>query len=161
MDMATAPATHCSFGIRIHSHAASSSCFPNRLDCSSSSHFPLHLELSTISIFPRSSSPLKGSMDRVCARPDIDDFYWEKVSTPILDTIENPICLKNLSLKELKQLAGELRLELSSIMSSTQISLSASIAAVELTIAMHHVFHAPVDKILWDVGEQAWLLHEI
>lgn len=44
---------------------------------------------------------MQGLTDRVCARPDIDDFYWEneKVPTPILDTIENPLCLKNLSLK--------------------------------------------------------------
>ena len=37
--------------------------------------------------------------DRRRALPDFDDFYWEKVPTPILDAVENPLCLKNLSLK--------------------------------------------------------------
>jgi 1-deoxy-D-xylulose-5-phosphate synthase len=59
-----------------------------------------------------------------------------------------------LSLQELKQLAAEIRLDLSSIMLGTPISLNPSMAVVELTVAIHHVFHAPVDKILWDVGDQ-------
>ncbi|KAB1204575.1 1-deoxy-D-xylulose-5-phosphate synthase 1, chloroplastic [Morella rubra] len=88
--------------------------------------------------------------------PDIDDFFWEKVPTPILDVVENPIHLKNLSIKELKQLAEEIRLELSSIMSKTKKSFKSSLSVVELTIAIHHVFHAPVDKILWDEGEQTY-----
>lgn len=57
-------------------------------------------------------------------------------------------------MQELKQLAVEIRSELSSIVSKTDKSLKSSLAAVELTVALHHVFHAPVDKILWDVGEQ-------
>ncbi|XP_024033824.1 probable 1-deoxy-D-xylulose-5-phosphate synthase, chloroplastic isoform X2 [Citrus clementina] len=60
------------------------------------------------------------------------------------------------SSKELKQLAVEIRSELSSIVSKTEKSLKSSLAAVELTVALHHVFHAPVDKILWDVGEQTY-----
>lgn len=136
---------------------------------------------------------MQGLIDRVYARIDSDnDFYWEKGPTPILDMVDNPIRLKNLSLKvscsklviifivfiafasflvtnydlrsisfpkylslqELKQLAGEIRSDLSFIMSGTQISPKASMAVVELTVAIHHVFHAPVDKILWDVGDQ-------
>ncbi|KAJ1415876.1 Transketolase-like, pyrimidine-binding domain [Sesbania bispinosa] len=136
--MGIAPARY-PFGIPLHSNGA-----PLRkvVDCSTShSHFPLHLDLSRITLCPRSDS--EGLTDRVCARPDIDDFYWEKVPTPILDM-------------ELKQLADEIRLDLSSIMSSTQIPLKASMAVVELTVAIHHVFHAPVDKILWDVGDQTY-----
>lgn len=57
-------------------------------------------------------------------------------------------------MQELKQLANEIRSELSSIMPKTQKSFKASLAVVELTVALHHVFHAPVDKILWDIGEQ-------
>ncbi|EOY31424.1 1-deoxy-D-xylulose 5-phosphate synthase 3 isoform 2 [Theobroma cacao] len=64
--------------------------------------------------------------------------------------------LKNLTIKELKLLADEIRSELSSIMSRTQRSFKASLAAVELTVALHYVFHAPVDKILWDAGEQTY-----
>lgn len=117
-----------------------------RLDCSIS-QFPL-------SRITYSSSRIL--IHRVCSRPDIDDFYWEKVPTPILDTVQNPLCLKNLSQQELKQLAAEIRLELSSILSSTQILLNPSMAVVDLTVAIHHVFHAPVDKILWDVGDQTY-----
>ncbi|CAJ1973748.1 unnamed protein product [Sphenostylis stenocarpa] len=97
-----------------------------------------------------------GLVDRVCAQLDSDDYYWEKVPTPILDMVENPFCLKKLSLKELKQLAVEIRSDLSSIMSGTQISPKASMAVVELTVAIHHVFNAPVDRILWDAGDQTY-----
>ncbi|KAH9760811.1 1-deoxy-D-xylulose-5-phosphate synthase [Citrus sinensis] len=93
---------------------------------------------------------------RICALPDIDDFFWDKEPTPILDLVENPLRLKSLTIKELKQLAVEIRSELSSIVSKTEKSLKSSLAAVELTVALHHVFHAPVDKILWDVGEQTY-----
>lgn len=124
------------------------------MDCSTSM-FPLHVDPSTISMCPRSAS--KGLVDRVYARVDSDDdFGGEKVTTPILDMVENPLCLKNLSLKELKQLAAEIRSDLSFIMSGTQMSPKASMAVVELTVAIHHVFHAPVDKVLWDVGDQTY-----
>lgn len=42
---------------------------------------------------------MQGLVDRVCAQLDSDDYYWEKVPTPILDNVENPLCLKNLSIK--------------------------------------------------------------
>ncbi|KAG5018656.1 hypothetical protein JHK87_014511 [Glycine soja] len=145
---ATTPSSTYPFGTPFHSHT-------RRLDCSTStSMFPLHSDLSTISMCPRSAS--KGLVDRVYAQLDGDDYHREKVPTPILDMVENPLCLKNLSLKELKQLAVEIRSDLSSIMSGTQISPKASMAVVELTVAIHHVFNAPVDKILWDVGDQTY-----
>ncbi|XP_061346248.1 probable 1-deoxy-D-xylulose-5-phosphate synthase, chloroplastic [Gastrolobium bilobum] len=146
--MGSAPARY-PLGISFHSQEA----LPRIVDYSIS-QFPLHVDLSRVTLCPRSAS--KGLVDRVCALPDIDDFYWEKFPTPILDTVENPICLKNLSLKELKQLAVEIRLDLSSIMLGTQISPKASMAVVELTVAIHHVFHAPVDKILWEIGDQTY-----
>ncbi|KAJ0766244.1 putative 1-deoxy-D-xylulose-5-phosphate synthase [Helianthus annuus] len=64
--------------------------------------------------------------------------------------------LKNLSHKELKQLADDIRSELSFIRHETQKSVKGSMSAVELTIAIHHVFSAPMDKILWDAGEQTY-----
>ncbi|KAM0043748.1 putative 1-deoxy-D-xylulose-5-phosphate synthase [Helianthus debilis subsp. tardiflorus] len=64
--------------------------------------------------------------------------------------------LKNLSHKELKQLADDIRSELSFIRHETQKSVKGSMSAVELTIAIHHVFSAPMDKILWDSGEQTY-----
>ncbi|KAG8636305.1 hypothetical protein MANES_16G118600v8 [Manihot esculenta] len=97
-----------------------------------------------------------GFVRRIYSVPDLDDIFWEKVPTPILDVVEKPIHLKNLTSKELKQLADEIRAELSSIVSRTHKSIKASLAVVELTVALHYVFHAPVDKILWDVGEQAY-----
>lgn len=56
--------------------------------------------------------------------------------------------------QELKQLADEVRSELTFLMPKIAVPVKASLAVVELTIAIHHVFHAPADKILWDVGEQ-------
>ncbi|XP_031257684.1 probable 1-deoxy-D-xylulose-5-phosphate synthase, chloroplastic isoform X2 [Pistacia vera] len=117
------------------------------------------LEISRIKFCPSSvpkTTPKPALVSRICSLPDFDDFFWEKTPTPMLDAIENPICLKNFTLKELKQLADEIRSELSSIMPKTQKSFKASLAVVELTVALHHVFHAPVDKILWDVGEQTF-----
>lgn len=61
---------------------------------------------------------------------------------------------KTKSTQELKQLADDIRSELSFMMSQTQKSFKASLSVVELTVAIHHVFHAPVDKILWDIEDQ-------
>ncbi|KAH9290149.1 hypothetical protein KI387_034266, partial [Taxus chinensis] len=82
--------------------------------------------------------------------------YWEKPSTPLLDTVETPMHLKNLSLQELKLLAEEVRSEIIFALSNTGNRFKASLGAVDLTIALHHVFNSPMDKILWDVGEQAY-----
>ncbi|KAK1408059.1 hypothetical protein QVD17_39690 [Tagetes erecta] len=93
---------------------------------------------------------------RLYALPGLGDMFSEKLSTPILDTIESPMHLKNLSHKELKQLADDIRSELSFIRNETQKSVKGSMSVVDLTIAIHHVFSAPMDKILWDVGDQTY-----
>ncbi|KAI3876912.1 hypothetical protein MKX03_032457 [Papaver bracteatum] len=98
----------------------------------------------------------KGCIGRVSAVPEADDFFWEKALTPLLDMVETPAHLKNLSIKELKQLADEIRSELSFVMSKMPRHFKASLATVELTVALHHVFDSPTDKILWDVGQQAY-----
>ncbi|KAF7817227.1 putative 1-deoxy-D-xylulose-5-phosphate synthase, chloroplastic [Senna tora] len=145
-------------GFAVHSQREFGSS-PRKVGCSSF-EFPLNVDVSRIRLCPSSTSSaaskMQGLIDRICALPNIDDFYWEKSPTPILDAVENPLCLKNLTLKELKQLADEIRLELSSVISDAQISSKASLAVVDLTVAIHHVFHAPVDKILWDVGDQTY-----
>ena len=56
-------------------------------------------------------------------------------------------------MQELKQLAVEMRSELSTVMSKSKKAFKASLAVVELTVAIHYVFRSPVDKILWDVEE--------
>ncbi|WOK93919.1 putative 1-deoxy-D-xylulose-5-phosphate synthase, chloroplastic [Canna indica] len=100
--------------------------------------------------------PQKGLCRQVAALPDIGDFFWEKDPTPILDMVDTPIQLKNLSHNELKQLANEIRSEISFIISKARRPYKASLTTVELTVALHHVFHAPMDKILWDDGEQTY-----
>ncbi|XP_072063666.1 probable 1-deoxy-D-xylulose-5-phosphate synthase, chloroplastic isoform X2 [Arachis hypogaea] len=64
--------------------------------------------------------------------------------------------MKNLSTKELKQLADELRSDVIFSVSKTGGHLGSSLGVVELTVALHYVFNAPQDKILWDVGHQSY-----
>uniref|UniRef100_A0A0D6QYL4 1-deoxy-D-xylulose-5-phosphate synthase n=1 Tax=Araucaria cunninghamii TaxID=56994 RepID=A0A0D6QYL4_ARACU len=84
------------------------------------------------------------------------EYYSEKPPTPLLDTINYPIHMKNLSARELKQLADELRSDVIFHVSRTGGHLGASLGVVELTVALHYVFDSPEDKILWDVGHQAY-----
>ncbi|XVE86881.1 hypothetical protein DITRI_Ditri18aG0071200 [Diplodiscus trichospermus] len=84
------------------------------------------------------------------------DFSGQKPATPLLDTINYPVHMKNLSTKELEQLAAELRADIVHTVSETGGHLSSSLGVVELTIALHHVFDTPEDKIIWDVGHQAY-----
>jgi len=76
--------------------------------------------------------------------------------TPLLDAIASPSDLKGLSATELKQLADELRAETIDAVSVTGGHLGASLGVVELTVALHHVFDTPQDKLIWDVGHQAY-----
>ncbi|KAK1551188.1 hypothetical protein Q3G72_031643 [Acer saccharum] len=86
----------------------------------------------------------------------IVNFSGEKPSTPILDTINYPVQTKNLSIQQLEELAGELREEIVYTVSKTGGHLSSSLGATEITVALHHVFNSPEDKIIWDVGHQAY-----
>ena len=74
----------------------------------------------------------------------------------ILDKIESPADLRGLSLKELNQLATELREEIIATCAANGGHLAPSLGVVELTIALHRVFVSPQDKIVWDVGHQAY-----
>lgn len=76
--------------------------------------------------------------------------------TPLLDRVNKPEDLKKLSDAQLTQLAHELRLETISAVSETGGHLGAGLGVVELTVALHAVFDAPKDKIVWDVGHQAY-----
>nr|GMC72932.1 probable 1-deoxy-D-xylulose-5-phosphate synthase, chloroplastic [Ipomoea batatas] len=85
-----------------------------------------------------------------------DEYYSQRPPTPLLDTINYPIHMKNLSIKELNQLANELRSDVIFNVSKTGGHLGSSLGVVELTVALHYVFNAPQDKILWDVGHQSY-----
>ncbi|CAI0403861.1 unnamed protein product [Linum tenue] len=84
------------------------------------------------------------------------DFSGEKPATPLLDTVNYPVHMKNLSTQDLEQLAAELRAEIVYGVAKTGGHLSSSLGVVELSVALHHVFSTPEDKIIWDVGHQAY-----
>ncbi|XP_012473157.1 probable 1-deoxy-D-xylulose-5-phosphate synthase 2, chloroplastic [Gossypium raimondii] len=84
------------------------------------------------------------------------NFSGEKPSTPLLDTINHPIHMKNLSIEELRKLADELREEVVYTVSNTGGHLSSNLGVAELTVALHYVFDTPKDKIIWDVGHQSY-----
>ncbi len=73
-----------------------------------------------------------------------------------LGKIDSPADLKKLSLKELEELAQEIRQKIIKTVACTGGHLAPSLGVVELTIALHYVFEAPRDKIIWDVGHQAY-----
>lgn len=74
----------------------------------------------------------------------------------LLDTIDSPEDLKKLSRSALPELAKEIRKTIVDVVSSSGGHLASSLGAVELGIALHYVFASPRDKILWDVGHQAY-----
>ncbi|WP_083240350.1 1-deoxy-D-xylulose-5-phosphate synthase [Methyloceanibacter methanicus] len=77
-------------------------------------------------------------------------------ATPLLDQIQTPKDLRQLTDSELKRLADELRQETISAVSVTGGHLGAGLGVVELTVALHHVFDTPDDRLIWDVGHQCY-----
>jgi 1-deoxy-D-xylulose-5-phosphate synthase len=75
---------------------------------------------------------------------------------PLLDRVHMPQDMRAFSLEQLKQLAAEVRQETIHVVSKTGGHLGASLGVVELTVALHHVFNTPEDKLIWDVGHQAY-----
>jgi len=74
----------------------------------------------------------------------------------LLDKVKYPADLRKIKREDLKQLAKELREELIDVVSTTGGHLGAGLGVVELTIALHYVFNTPRDKLVWDVGHQAY-----
>jgi 1-deoxy-D-xylulose-5-phosphate synthase len=74
----------------------------------------------------------------------------------LLERVDSPKDLKKLSLEELGQLAAEIREKIIETVSRTGGHLAPNLGVVELTLALHYVFDAPKDKILWDVGHQSY-----
>ncbi|MGZ8999182.1 MAG: 1-deoxy-D-xylulose-5-phosphate synthase N-terminal domain-containing protein, partial [Allosphingosinicella sp.] len=80
----------------------------------------------------------------------------ERPDTPLLDTIHYPADVRALKREQLRQLADELRAETISAVSVTGGHLGAGLGVVELTVAIHHVFDTPGDRLIWDVGHQCY-----
>ena len=76
--------------------------------------------------------------------------------TPLLDQVSLPAQMRDLSIDQLKQLADELRRETIDAVSVTGGHLGAGLGVVELTVAIHHVFNTPDDRLIWDVGHQCY-----
>ena len=76
--------------------------------------------------------------------------------TPLLDTVDVPSDIRRLRTDQLRQLADELRQETISAVSVTGGHLGAGLGVVELTVALHYVFDTPKDRLIWDVGHQAY-----
>ena len=76
--------------------------------------------------------------------------------TPLLDEIRVPEDLRKLSSDKLQKLADELRQEVINAVSVTGGHLGAGLGVVELTIALHYVYNTPIDRLIWDVGHQAY-----
>src|SRR3954466_10601550 len=77
-------------------------------------------------------------------------------TTPLLDTVDIPADIRRLRTDQLRQLADELREETISAVSVTGGHLGAGLGVVELTVALHYVFDTPRDRLIWDVGHQAY-----
>ena len=78
------------------------------------------------------------------------------VDTPLLDTVNIPADIRDFNRDEIKQLANEVRTEVIDAVSVTGGHLGAGLGVVELTVAIHHVFNTPEDKLIWDVGHQCY-----
>src|ERR1700729_1870589 len=76
--------------------------------------------------------------------------------TPLLDTVDTPDDLRTLKPAQLRQLADELRAETISAVGTTGGHLGSGLGVVELTVAIHYVFDTPNDRLIWDVGHQAY-----
>ena len=79
-----------------------------------------------------------------------------KSRRPLLDRIDTPADLKKIAAVQLNEVARELREELIEAVSVTGGHFGAGLGVVELTVALHYVFDTPKDKLIWDVGHQAY-----
>ena len=87
---------------------------------------------------------------------DEDESRRGESATPLLDLVRSPADLRLLPERDLRQVADELRAELIDAVSVTGGHLGAGLGVVELTVALHYVFDTPRDRLIWDVGHQAY-----
>ena len=86
----------------------------------------------------------------------LHEFPRQRPDTPLLDRIDSPAALRTLSEGELETLADELRQYMLYTVARTGGHFGAGLGVVELTIALHHVYDTPRDRLVWDVGHQAY-----
>ena len=85
-----------------------------------------------------------------------DEIPRERPATPLLDSFDHPAALRAMNAKQLAQLADELRAYLLYSVGVTGGHFGAGLGVVELSVALHHAFHTPKDRLVWDVGHQAY-----
>jgi 1-deoxy-D-xylulose-5-phosphate synthase len=86
----------------------------------------------------------------------VENLVSQPSKTPLLDRIKIPADLRKLSESQLRQVADELRTETIDAVAVTGGHLGAGLGVVELTVALHYVFNTPEDRLVWDVGHQAY-----
>ena len=105
---------------------------------------------------PMRSVTWRGLSSRAARDPRSDVIVTISNATPLLDRINVPEDTRDLSIPELRQLADEVRHEMIDAVSQTGGHLGAGLGVVELTVAIHHVFDTPHDRLIWDVGHQCY-----
>lgn len=85
-----------------------------------------------------------------------DEIPRERPATPLLDSFDHPAALRAMHLQQLSQLADELRAYLLYSVGVSGGHFGAGLGVVELSVALHHVYHTPHDRLVWDVGHQAY-----
>ncbi len=90
------------------------------------------------------------------SQPGFSGISVSRPNTPLLDRTPTPRELRSLPERDLKQVADELRSEMIDAVSVTGGHLGAGLGVVELTVALHYVFDTPRDRLIWDVGHQAY-----
>lgn len=111
---------------------------------------PLAILVYAVELRSAARAPVRASAD-VFSEP-----FLTRPSTPLLDTIREPADLRRLPEDQLPQIAAELREEMIDAVSVTGGHLGAGLGVVELTVALHHVFDTPNDRLIWDVGHQCY-----
>lgn len=85
-----------------------------------------------------------------------DEIPRERPTTPLLDSFDHPAALRAMSASQLAQLADELRAYLLYSVGVSGGHFGAGLGVVELSVALHHIYHTPHDRLVWDVGHQAY-----
>mmetsp|Transcript_10389 Transcript_10389/g.14343 ORF Transcript_10389/g.14343 Transcript_10389/m.14343 type:complete len:172 (-) Transcript_10389:9-524(-) len=111
------------------------------------------LVVSGVSSLVVTTKPLR---TRAYVRKAEERYYEGPASTPLLDAVDVPADMKRCTMAELKQLSHELRWEVIRQVSKTGGHLGSSLGVIELSVALHYVFDAPEDRIIWDVSHQCY-----